>query len=85
MVTFPEGQHHLSAAGENRDIEPLWRCLYLTDRILLCLDQKNPDFEAVRFYKKKLKKIFLGFLRGTPTWGPPKNGKTCQLEAFIAE
>ena len=39
MGTFPEGQHYLSAAGENRDVEPLWRGLYLTDRILLCIDQ----------------------------------------------
>ena len=41
--------------------------------------------EGFRFDKKKLKKIFLGVLGGTSTWGPPKNGKTRQLEAFIAE
>ena len=39
MGTFPEGQQYLSAAGENRDIGPPWRDLYLTDRILLCIDQ----------------------------------------------
>ena len=27
MGTFPEGQHYLSAAGENRDIGPIWRGL----------------------------------------------------------
>ena len=37
--TFPEGQHYLSAAGENGDIGPLWRGLYLTDRILLFIDR----------------------------------------------
>ena len=38
MGTFPEGQHYFSAAGENRDIGPLWRRLSLTDRILLFID-----------------------------------------------
>ena len=28
MGTFPEGQHYLSAAGEIRDIGPLWKGLY---------------------------------------------------------
>ena len=27
MGTFPEGQHYLSAAGEKRDIGPLWRVI----------------------------------------------------------
>ena len=37
------------------------------------------------FDKKNVEKIFLGYLRGTPTWVPPKNCKTCQLEAFIRQ
>ena len=37
------------------------------------------------FNGKKIKKIFLGYLRGTPTWGPPKNRKSRQLEAFSTQ
>ena len=41
--------------------------------------------EELYLTTKKIEKIFLGYLRGTPTWVPPKNRKTCQLKALIRQ
>ena len=80
MGTFPERQHYFAAAGENRDIGSLWRGPFFTGRILFSRIHKIQILRRSDLTKK----LFLGVLEGTSTWGPPKKGKTCQLEAFIA-
>ena len=84
MVTFPHRQHYFAVAGENRDVGSLWMGPFFILRILFLRIHKIQIWSRSDLTQKKLK-IFLGVLGGiTSKWGPPKNGKTSQLEAFIA-